>query len=310
MRNLFVISAICGALCACDDGGVVRDDPDAGLDAGIPDVDIPPDPPVFPLKAGDIVEMNVGARTQPCNAGEGFCDRAIDASYTIESVTLNEETNRWEIEAYFNYTLKKDGTSYASISRLFWSKVAPFGELMAVEATSDGTATFYTDVPLTDEHMTANGFPFFHFESNYANTEGSAFQTASAQFTSRLRTIDAEAEIENQAAAAKFEAYFKDDLGPDVYLHKVRVEFHRFGFACAVQEQLVDWQDGMPRSQASFNNTQPPVTNSFDNVFVRRAGTRYRCSCFSGVCQTVDGTNTCLDPTDPEAEASTEACEK
>ena len=95
----------------CDDGGFTHiPEPDAGVDAG-PEPE-PPAPPLFPLKAGDTVEVPViGASVNdPCSLGEGFCDRGIFASYVIESVSLNEQ-NYWEIDATYVYEVTKADTS-------------------------------------------------------------------------------------------------------------------------------------------------------------------------------------------------------
>ena len=80
------------------------------------------------------------------------------------------------------------------------------------------------------------------------------------------------------------------------------------GFLCNWDERLIPWEDGMQRAEGSFAGNSIPVAASFDSIRMFRDGTRYRCSCFDLKCKTVDGTNLCLDPADPDAEPSSEAC--
>lgn len=304
-----LVPALALGLAACDEGGFnpipqVDSGPEPEEDAGVP-----PPPPVYPLKAGDLVEVPVvGARIEPCPLGEGFCDRAISASYDITDVSLDEETNTWTVEAHYFYEMQKADTSYESIQRLFYSEVAPFGDLMAAQTSEDGDATFTTRGAPTDD-MRANGFPFFHFEPEYANRPDSAFAQAADAFALRIRSIDPDANIDTQAAASRIRGYFKDTLGDPTYLHKVEVTYHPMGFLCGWDELLIGWQDTFTRTQGDFAGADIPVAASFNTIRVVRDGVRFNCSCFTMKCTgTVDNQSVCLDPTDPEAPASAEAC--
>ena len=301
--------------CQCDVGGV-NEIPDAGFDAGPPEPDagVPPPPPIFPLKPGDVVEVPViGARTEPCDGIAGDCDRVINASYTIVEdgdggVMLDDDSGRWRVRAEFLYTLVKASTTYEAISRLFVSKLAPFDVLMDENANQAGTGTFRTDAANTDE-ATANDFPFFHYEVEYANRPESAYKAAAGKFSARIRAIDPQAEIEAQPASAVLAAVFRDELGANVYLHQVEVQFHPFGIMCGYIEQVIPWTDGMARSTDEFDGKTPPIAASFQSIRVVRDGQRYTCSCFDNLCKAfVDGETVCLDPTDPDRPATTDAC--
>lgn len=286
----------------CDDGEF-----NPTIDAGPPPVpDAGPPPPVFPLKAGDVVVFNgLGGRIEPCDGAEGSCERTMKATYTINSVELDEEINRWGINADVLYELAVGNIEQPAMSRLFVSRTAPFESLVAGGAENTPDVDFTTDGAFTDE-MVANNFPFFHFEAEYALQEGSAYATASDAFTARVQAIDPSAEIENQPAERKFEAYFKDELGDQPLLHKIRVSLHPFGFVCALDERTIPFTEGMGRNEGSFAGQTIPLAAVFPGqVQLVRGDTRYTCSCFNLQCKTVDGSNLCLDPTDPDAPAAT-----
>jgi hypothetical protein len=315
-RKLFICLALLTFLVpvaeGCDCGASVYGTiPDAGTpDAGEPAEPEPPVPPVFPLKEDDIVEVPViGGRIEPCDGIEGDCDRVASASYTIQDVFQDEETGHWTINADYLYTLEKANASFESIARLFISRVAPLDTLLNQYDTSSGNADFSTNGSPSDQ-ITANGFPFFHFESAYANESGSAYQHASTNFTVRITTIDPQAEIQSQSAAQTIEAYFKDNLGASTYLHFVSVELHPFGFMCYWQEKMIDWSDELDRGDSSFASGQGvPLAASFNTVYVIRDDVRYRCGCFANTCEaTVDGVKQCLDASDPDAAPSEENC--
>ena len=304
---IFLLPVYEGCSCGTDDYQSIQD---AGTDVPEPEPEVEvADPPVFPLKAGDIVEVPViGGRIEPCGI-EGDCDRVVSASYTIQDVFQDEETGHWVLNSDYIYTLEKANATYEQIARLFISRTAPLDTLMSLNDTSSGNADFTTNGSPSDQ-ITANGFPFFHFESEYANEANSAYQDAANNFTVRITTIDPQAEIESQSAAQTIEAYFKDNLGSNTYLHFVSVELHPFGFMCFWQEKMITWSDDLVRGDSSFASAQGvPLAASFNTVYVVRDDVRYRCSCFSNNCEaTVDGVKQCLDPSDPEAAPSEDNC--
>lgn len=285
--------------CQCLDDTGFNFLPDAGVDAGPPP---PPPPPVFPLKADDIVVFNgVGGRVEPCDI-EGRCERTLVATFEIGDVTLDPNINRWTVEADFTYEMTVGYIASGAISQLFLSRAAPFADLEEGGAES-GTADFNADGAPTDA-LVANDFPFFHFESAYATREDSAYRTAAAAFQERILELDPEAELENQAADAKLEAYFKDPLGANPMLHKVRVELHPFGFICGWDERLIPWSEGMPRAEGAFSQASGiPLAAVFPGqVRLDRDGESYNCSCFTKQCRQRSNQSVCLDPEDPDAE--------
>jgi len=315
-RILFALPLLAAILAACDEGGFTAITyPDAGDDTV--DAGEPPPPPQYPLKAGDRVRVRpINMRIEPCGAGEGFCDRGFDAQFDITDVYLNEETNHWEIEATASYTLESEGVDHAQVDRSFLSRAIP-----SVSMTGEGTldssqAIFNTDAAPTDG-ITANGFPFFHYESDYANQEGSAYASAAAAFGARIAELDPEANIESQAAAGTISAYFKDDLGTPSYLHKVAVTYTRFGILCNWDEGMITWQDGMQRVGTAFQGQGIPLAAIASVVTIYRDGTAFRCSCpinnqfiqQPDKCEgTVNGEVACLNPKEPDAPPSAEAC--
>jgi hypothetical protein len=283
--------------CLCVDDNNFFGFPDGGVDAGPPPA---PEPPVFPLKANDqVILSGVGGRAEGCGAAEGGCDRVLRATYTINDVFLDENTNRWTINADYLYEMQVTVIEAAAMGQLFLSRTAPFGDLTEGASDSD-TADFDADKAPTDG-LTANGFPFFHFENEYATREDSAYRAASTEFQDRILQIDPDANIENQAAEAKIEAYFRDDLGVNTMLHKIRVDYHPMGFVCGWDERLVPWSDDMGRNEADFSGLGIDLAAVFiDPVQIIRDDTRYRCSCFQRTCANTMDTTMCLDPYDPD----------
>lgn len=301
-RNLS--SSLGLALAMCFVAGCADDLDFSGLtDPPPPDVPPPPPPPpVFPLKAGDqVIYTGIGGRTEPCSGSEGQCDRVIRATYDIRGATLDEETNRWTLDAGYTYEMQTAFISASEIGALFLSKAAPFGDLQEGGSQS-GEGVFRADGAPTDT-MIANDFPFFHFETEYATEEGSAYRAAAASFQTRILEIDPAASLENQAAEAKLEAYFKDERGPTPMLHKVRVDLHPFGFICGWDERLTTWNESMDRSEGDFAGATIPVAAIFPGqVQLLRDDVRYQCSCFTKLCKNGNGdAATCLDPSDPDA---------
>lgn len=300
---LLAVPASPGCLCVGDE--TFNPFPDAGRpDAG----PVAPPPPVFPLKAGDeLVFPGIGGRAEGCGSSEGGCDRALRATYVVNDVSLDESTNTWSVDADYTYEAAANVVEAAAIGQLFLSRVAPFADIDEGGAES-GTATFRTKDAPTDG-INPNGFPFFHFDQAYANRDDSAFRQASATFTERILELDPEASIENQAAEAKIEAYFKDELGVNALLHKVRVDFHPFGFMCGWDERLTTWEDGMQRSENDFTGATTPLTAIFaPPVQLLRDGVRYNCTCESRTCYDRTDQTTCLDPSDPDADPLPCAC--
>lgn len=304
-KLLIVLSLLPISGCTCVDDNEFFGFPDAGPDAG---PDAPPPPPVFPLKAGDEVKFPaLGGRAEPCAGAEGSCERTMVATYTINDVELNGETNRWEIDATFLYELPVANIEAAAMGQLFLSGAAPFGTIDA-NGSDSGDATFVADGAPTDG-MREDRFPFFHFEAEYSTEGDSAYQVAAGEFTTRILEIDPDANIENQAAEAKIEAYFRDDLGVNTFLHKIRVDYHPFGFICGWEERLVTWDDAMNRVEGDFAGLTIPLAAVWvDPVTLIRDDVRYRCSCFSNTCADTSDSTMCLDPADPDQDPLPCAC--
>jgi hypothetical protein len=286
--------------CPCIDDTGFTGFVDGGVDAGPPP---PPPPPKFPLKEGDELRFPaVGGRIEPCTGGaEGSCERTMVATYVVNSVDLDEDTNKWARDADFVYELAVGNIDSGAMAQLFLSNVAPFGQLEPGTSESD-TATFSTDAAPTDS-IREDRFPFFHFEQEYATQDDSAYRLASAEFAERIREIDADAQIENQAAEAKMEAYFRDDLGANTFLHKIRIDYHPFGFICGWEERMVTWSDDMDRNEGDFAGLTIPIAAVWvDPVQLIRDDVRYNCTCGARECFDRSDRNTCLDPRDPDAD--------
>ena len=306
VQTLVVTSAIAigGCQCVPDIGFVPRLD-----DAG-PDVPPPPPPPIFPLKDGDILSFPaVQGRTEPCTP-EGACQRAVTMTFTINDAEVNSSTGFFEIDADFLYQVPDTGESTVpanNLSQLFTVTRVPFE--LATGASSADTATFTTDAPPI-AGLQENDFPFFHFETEYATQPGSPYQNASGEFRDFILDLDPEANIENQAAEGKFEAYFRDDRGGGApMLHYIRVDLHPFGFVCGFNELLVPFVDGSQRNQSSIDAAgTPPLAGSMSvPIRLTRDDTRYICSCGnlnSRFCRSLDDQTQCLDPGNPDAAPS------
>ena len=94
-------------------------------------------PPPFPLRAGDVVVYpSIGGERVLRSGDEGSCDRVIKATYTIQDVTLDEDANRWNVDADYIYEMMVSKVSYTDISALFLSNAAAF-QTLAGEAESD-----------------------------------------------------------------------------------------------------------------------------------------------------------------------------
>lgn len=292
---LVAIPVVPGCLCAGDERFFGF--PDAGTDAG----EEPPPPPIFPLKAGDeLIFPGISTRAEGCGAAEGGCDRVLKATYTIKKVKLDEATNTWSVEADYLYEGMASAVEATAINRLFMANLAPFPEIEEGGSKS-GTATFHTRAAPTDE-INPNGFPFFHFEMSYANREDSAYRQAAEAFADRIIDLDPEANIGSQAAEAKIEAFFKNELGPTPMLHKIRVDYHNFGFVCAWDERLTFWEDGMQRNDNAFVGTQTPLAGTLiAPIQLVRDDQRFVCSCLTQRCTLRNDTSKCLDPSDPDA---------
>jgi hypothetical protein len=257
---------------------------------------------VFPLKAGDILEIPaVGGRTATCADGDGVnggCARTISASYGITSVELNA-ANRWEITADVVYPGLVEAIPAAALARLALENVAPFDVITTANPVSASGVTFTTDVPpaLDPNGFGANNFPFF--DGQRGSDDGSAFNEGADRFREEILAIDAAANISTQQADGKLEAYFRDPIGEPIALHKLLVQVHPMGFFCGWEETLIDFADGLPRGQSAFSGVDnPPLTATFNLPTLTRDGVTYQCSCFNGTCR--KGTE-CLDPTNPDA---------
>jgi hypothetical protein len=284
------------------------------VDGGVEPVDAGPPPPVFPLRAGDIIKYGViGGRTNLCNGGAGAngeCQLVGKITYEIEGVTRSEN-GRWEVAARALYEASTFAITAQEVAQLVLDNVAPFAQWEAGSNVTAPTGTvFTTDKPPVygTELYTPNDFPFFQMAivSNGEVVEDSGiFDEAAATFRTTYLDLDDRADVETQVAVGKMEAYFKDELSGDAKLHHLAVEYSSMGLICGWTEKLIPFTgEEMPRNAGAFtgaNNTNPPLAASFLPPTINRDGVDYRCSCFSGVCRASD--NTCLDPANPEDDA-------
>lgn len=292
---LFVVSG-----CQCIDDINLGNIPDAGeqiTDAG-------PEPPTFPLKAGDQLEFPaLGGRTATCSGGSttGDCDRALTATFIVRGTELDDNA-RWRVTADVVYQGSADLIEVAAIAPLVLENGAPFDAVTTATPSSAEAAVFRTDAAPTDE-LDELGFPFFQFESGDVHV----FEEAGAAFCARFGALDPDVNCEFQAGDAKMEAFYKDDsAGGGAMLHHVRAEFHGMGFVCGWDEGLIPFIDDAttPRDQSSFGPADTPALAAIFASPVRliRDGVTYRCSCFTQQCQAGSGADTTCLTTDPDAE--------
>jgi hypothetical protein len=309
LLSSFTLAPALGGGCQCiNDDNFTRQD-----DAGFPEPDAGPPPPIFPLKKGDALTIpQYGGRTSVCDAGgeAGDCDRNIKATYLITDVAI-DDSNRWNITADAIYEGLADKVPAAALSRLAIENTAAFDTITLGSAVTADDAVFTTDVApaLDDDDYRANNFPFFQASNEIDDGDnGEVFAEGAQAFAEAIDAIDPDAEIESQVAVGKMEAYFRDPIGGEVSLHKLLVQIHPMGFICGWDEILIPFVEGTTaRSQGSFQGIEnPPLTASFFQPTLTRDGVTYQCQCFSRVCRSND--QTCLDPTDPDAPASAEAC--
>lgn len=305
----FALAPALGGGCQC-----INDDNFNQLkDAGFEPTDAGPPPPVFPLKAGDILTYPVlGGRVNECGGGgqSGECDRVLKATYNLSKVEIDDD-NRWDVTADVLYEGQADTIPASALSRLALENVADFGAVTVANSVPAPDALFTTDrAPQLSSDFNPNNFPFFQAANAIDDGDnGEVFAAGAEEFTTAIEAIDEDAAISTQVAAGKMEAFFKDPVGGEVSLHKLLVQFHPMGFICGWDESLIPFVEGeTARSQASFQGVNnPPLTASFLQPTLVRGGVTFQCSCFSRTCRAND--QTCLDPTDPDAAPSAAACD-
>lgn len=305
--GLLLSLAVSGCQCINDDNFTKL------KDAGFDEPDAGPPPPIFPLKAGDVLTYPVvGGRTATCDGGgeAGNCDRVIKATYIIKDVAIDDD-NRWDVTADVLYEGQAEVIPAAALARLALENAADFAAVTRANSVAAEDAAFTTDqAPVLTNDYRANNFPFFQASNEIDDGDnGEVFEQGAAEFEASVEAVDADAEVETQVAVGKLEAYFKDNVGGEVSLHKLLVEIHPMGFICGWDEILIPFVEGTTaRSQASFNGVNnPPLTASFIQPTLLRDNVTYQCSCFARTCRNA-ASGTCLDPTDPDAVPSAAAC--
>jgi hypothetical protein len=132
------------------------------------------------------------------------------------------------------------------------------------------------------------------------SASASSFASAALEFEDAISAIDASAAVAADQQNGRFEAFFRDDIGGEVALHKLIVQVHPMGFVCGWDEALVPFVDNVTaRNEATFTGTTATLTAAFFQPNLTRAGVTYQCSCFERVCRSSFAT--CLNPTDPSA---------
>jgi hypothetical protein len=274
-------------------------------DAGTPIHDAGPLPPKYPLKAGDSLKMIVQGRTQDTCAGHttpGDCQIALTAQFDITNVKLDSSTQMFTLTANATYTAA-DGNliNDAAIKPLILEKTVPFGTATNPQQPQSGSnVTFSTTTAMTDQ-LTEPDFPFFQL----APAAPQIFETAAQDFKSRFQTLDAQANISTPAAADSMEVFYKDSqAGAKVELHKLHIEYMKFGFIGAWDEEMVPFVDNTttPRNDSAFQNSSVP---DFAGNFpfpptLTRDGVDYTCSTFSQTCSASGAPPKCLS-VDPDA---------
>jgi hypothetical protein len=292
-----LLSGFVVAGCQCN---LNNDDLTQLEDSGFPPNDAGPPPPTFPLKPGDHLQMQAfGGRTATCegSATTGDCDRALRAEYIIQSVALNA-ANRWEVTADVVYQGSTDTIPAAAIVPLILDNGAPFSAVTAATPSSATGAVFQTATPATDQ-LTPNGFPFFQYDT----VDATVFEEAGEAFCERYLTLDAGANCRVQLADQKMEVFYRDEAAGAAKLHKVRAEYHQFGFVCGWDELLIPFVDGMQRAQSDVPQGETPELAAIFAGSPRlvRDGVSYTCSCFSQQCRAGNGAEARCLSTDPDA---------
>lgn len=288
--------ALSGCQCNINDDDL-NNIPDGGQEIR----DAGPPPPTFPLKEGDQVTFpGLGGRTATCtgSATPGDCQRAMKATYVINSVGLNNE-NRWVVNANVVYEGTDDFIPATAIVPLVLDNGAPFSQVTEGTPVPVENAEFTTNTPATDQ-LTPNGFPFFQYELDEVNV----FEEAGTAFCDRFRVLDPAANCDFQAANQAMEVFYKDEATAGAAkLHKVRAEYHQMGFICGWDEGLIPFVETMQRAQEDFGvGVTPDVAAIFASpIKLLRDGVTYNCSCFSQKCQAGNGAEAKCLSTDPNA---------
>jgi hypothetical protein len=275
-------------------------------------------PPVFPLKAGDIITYSqIGGRVSECEAGGGDvgnCDVVMKATYNIKAVE-RDANERWQITADVIYEPLKYAIKQPAIAQLVLENVGPFAQIGENESVTASDAVFTTDKPaLHTNAFTSNNFPFFQMavvEGDTVISDPSVFNEAAAAFNANFAGLDADANIQTQVAAGKMEAYFKDELSGAARMHKVIAQYVPMGIVCGWDEKLIPFVEGMQRDEADFTgggNDNPPLVGSFFAPKITRDNEEYQCRCFlnsaggqsGGSCRSMEGK--CLSAANPDAE--------
>jgi hypothetical protein len=297
---LLLVTAVGGCQCKIDPINL------NGIhDAGTPIHDAGPPPPKFPLKAGDVVKFPVlGGRTQDTCAGHntpGDCQLGLTAEYDITSVKLDSATETFQVQANVTYTATPGNLiDDAAIKALLMEKIAPFGTATDPNQPQTGTAVVFTTNSAITSAIKETDFPFFQFDP----AAPQIFNAAADDFKSTYLGLDAQAKITTQSAANLMEVFYKDSqAGAKVELHKLHIEYLKFGFIGGWDEEMVPFVDDTttPRDESTFqNSTVPDLAAQFFPPTLTRDNNTYSCDTFSQKCTNFNVTPaTCLNP-DPD----------
>ncbi|MBN2361733.1 MAG: IPT/TIG domain-containing protein [Deltaproteobacteria bacterium] len=242
-------------------------------------------PPEYKLKPGDEVGMGKTNITfcpsSTCSGNE--TEVAWMSSWFIltpeengneDPVYISETTGQWEVKARYYHKVTNIKDAQGPPSSLFSNSwLAAFGPWDQPEdSVDDGVGTFTTSEPPIPTG--SSSYPFF----DMAN-----WDAADAKFTEYVKAIDPEANIKNQQASRRLEAWYVDS--EDNKEHHVWIIFHSVGIVCSVDEEMIDAPASPLREQGDFTAAPyitPKANASF--AYVTRAsgplaGQKQTCSC-------------------------------
>jgi len=254
-------------------------------------------PPEYKLKPGD--EVGIGKTnitfcpSSTCSGNE--TEVAWISAWIIltaaennneDPVYISPDTGQWELKANYFHRVSNVKNAQGEPSTLFSNSwLAAFGPWdQPQDSVDSGVGTFTTSEPPIPTG--SSSYPFF----DLAN-----WDAAQAKFSDYIKAIDANANIKNQQASRRMEAWFVDQQAAKE--RHVWIIFHSVGMVCSVDEEMVDIPASPMHDQSDFSGViiTPKANASFGYV-TRVAGTyagqKQYTNCSQDNCRLMNGTTT------------------
>lgn len=241
-------------------------------------------PPEYKLKPGDEIgftKTNITyCPSSTCSGNE--TEVAWNSAWIIltpaennneDPVYISEETGQWEVRANYFHRVSNVKNAQGEPSTLFgdtWlAAFGPYDEPQ--DAVDSGLGTFTTSEPPIPTG--SSSYPFFDMEN---------WDSAQAKFSDYVKAIDAQANIKNQQASRRMEAWFVDTQANKE--RHVWIIFHSVGMVCSVDEEMIDIPASPARDQTDFSGVIITPKGNASFAYVTRvdgpnAGRKQYCSC-------------------------------